>query len=100
LELFDSSKIWGRVLRALRESGDAALYSAVAESVDVEFCSDEIRLHCNDEAMYRLLLKYKDKLNTLAGGEYISVHRTKKRSESSDVAEALKGLFGGKVTTK
>lgn len=99
MELFDSSKVWGGVLKKLRESGDTVLYSAVAESVDVEFCSDGIQLHCNDEAMFRLLLKYEEKLNKLAGGDYITVKQTKKQHEKSEVTDALKKLFGEKIRT-
>ena len=94
--MFDTSVIWARVLRILRDNDESILHSACS-NIDVEFTNDEIILTTASETVVQVLQRYHGKLNEYAGGQYIKINlggRTKNRRE---VVEKLREIFGEKL---
>jgi hypothetical protein len=96
----DMSKTWGTVLRTLRESGESALHAACAELNDIEFTATGIYITCHDAAIYNLLKKHQQKLNTAASYDCIYIGKPKTKAADTGTALRLKEIFGEKITIK
>ena len=93
----DMSKVWGNVLRNLRESGETILHAACENLQLVDFTADTIEITCRDDATFKLLTKHRAKL-----GPHVNIHKTKPSvlMSKNEVIEKLEEIFGEKLTVK
>ena len=93
----DMSKEWGKILRGLRESGEAMLHAACTDLQDVYFTDETIEITCRDDAGFRLLTKHRDKL-----GANVNIHKTKPAAlmTKSELIGKLEDIFGDKLVVK
>jgi len=93
----DMSKEWGKILRNLRESGEAMLHAACANLQDVYFTDDTIEITCRDDATFNLLKKHRTAL-----GANVNIHKHKPSAlmTKTEVIEKLEDIFGDKLTVK
>jgi len=71
----DMSRVWGQVLRGLRESGETMLYAACADLGTVDYTRDTIEITCKDDPLYNLLTKHKAALEKFAGAGCVVILR-------------------------
>jgi hypothetical protein len=93
----DMQRLWGSILRELRESGELMLHTACADLKDVHFTADTIEITCHDDATFNLLKKHRARL-----GNSVNIHRFKPstlRTPTETIAK-LEEIFGDKLTVK
>jgi len=95
--MFDTSEVWAKVLKSLRENAESVLFGACSDLHDIEFTSNEIIIHAHNESVYGILKKHLAALNKYAGGEYIDLQLAKKDTYKTQTIENLKKLFGDKL---
>ena len=95
--MFDTSEVWAKVLKSLRENGESVLFGACSDLGDIEFTSDCVIITAHNESVYAILKKHLPTLNKYAGGPYIDLKLAKKDTYKTDVIEKLKELFGDKL---
>ena len=95
--MFDTSEVWARVLKGLRENNESVLFGACSDLRDIEFTGNEIIIHAHNESVYGILKKHLGTLNKYAGGQYIDLQLAKKDAYKTQVIENLKELFGDKL---
>ena len=98
--MLETQKIWGNILKAIRDEGDVTLLSATSDVV-VTFTHDMIRLVVGSRTVYTLLNKYKFKLDKVAGNSNI-VHIVleQKHERMKTLEEKLCEMFGDKLVVK
>jgi len=94
--MFDTSELWGNVLKKLRENDEAVLIGACSDLRDIEFTNELINITAHNDTVYGILKKYIDVLNKYAGGQYIQVMPPKKKGNKQTI-EKLRELFGDKL---
>ena len=95
----DMSRVWGQVIRGLRESGENMLYAAIADLSTVDYTNDTIEITCKDDSLFNLLTKHKAKLEKFAGAGAVSIFRqSKPEHKNKDTITRLESLFGARLT--
>jgi len=95
--MFDTSEVWAKVLKGLRENGESVLFGACSDLRDIEFTTDFVIITVYNESVYAILKKHLTTLNKYAGGAYIELHLAKKDIDKTRTIEKLKELFGDKL---
>lgn len=90
-------KEWGRLLRTLRENGEAMLHAACVNLQDVYFTDETIEITCRDDATFKLLTKHRGKL-----GQNVNIHKSKPSAlmTKNEIIEKLEEIFGDKLVVK
>ena len=96
-QLFDPSKLWGSVLKGLRERGEVMLHAACADMRDVEFTGEGINVYCREDAVFKLFDKKRKLFDELAGVGVIEIRHTSTDKDTEDKITHLKELFGEKL---
>ena len=95
----DMSRVWGQVLRGLRESGETMLHAACIDLSSVDYTRDTIEITCKDDSLYNLLTKHKTVLEKFAGVGSITILKNQTQpTANKDIITRLGGLFGGRLT--
>lgn len=92
--------VWVKILRALREQKNFALFGLLSNMDDVEFAEDKIVLHAHNEGEKSMLKKHLATLQKLAESEVqITVQDQTNfvQEEHDEYVTRLKELFGDKV---
>lgn len=89
--------IWAKVLRSLREKEEHSLFSLVSNLNNVEFTDNSIIITTNSDAEYKVLTSNRNKLNRLAGGDYIAVELYRQNKVANENISKLQELFGEKL---
>jgi len=95
--MFDTSEVWAKVLKGLRENNESVLFGACSDLRDIEFTGNEIIIHAHNESVYGILKKHLSTLNKYAGGQYIDLQRGKQENSKQQTIEKLRELFGEKL---
>jgi hypothetical protein len=96
----DMSKVWARVLKGLRETGEAVLLAACMEINDIEFTDCEIHVYCKNKALYELFRKYTKELTKHAGADCLRFYEPRVQKHDQKKIEALKKIFGDELKIK
>jgi len=97
----DMSKMWGTVLRGLREKRENFLYAACSELKDIEYTNDTIEIYCKDDMTFELLKKNIKKIESIAGKGIINIYKKKVHTKhNQQIIDGLKGLFGDRLTVR
>ena len=97
----DMSKVWGSVIKGLRESGELVAYSACSELKNIEYTSDTIEIYCNNDALYNLLKKYKPTIEKFAGKGCVNIYLKRPNQKNNKaVIDGLTRVFGDKLVVK
>lgn len=89
--------VWAKILKNLRESGENALFSLVSGIDDPEFTDSSIIITAGSGAEYAVLKRNKDKLNAVAGGDYIVINKREAVKTAGENLNRLRELFGEKL---
>jgi hypothetical protein len=90
-------EIWAKVLKHLRETNENSLFSLISNIDDPEFTDSSIIITAAGAAEYTVLNRNKDKLNAVAGGDYIVVNKKANAAIANDNLDKLRELFGEKL---
>lgn len=97
----DMSRVWGKVIKGLREKGENVLHAVCADLNTVDYTRDTVEITCKDDAVYELLVKHKKKLEEFSGAGVINIHKKKESVKGNmEVIAGLTELFGDKLTIK
>lgn len=97
----DMSKVWGSVLKGLRESDESMVYAACSELKNIEYTSDTIEIYCNDDALYNLLKKYKGTIEKFAGKGCVNIYQKRATVKcNKQLINGLAKIFGDKLIIK
>jgi len=97
----DMSRVWGGVLKTLRESGETMLYAACSEikNQNIAYNLDTIDIKIKDDYLYNLIIKNKSKIDKIAGVGVVNIYKQKDViTNKTKIIDGLKQLFGGKLT--
>ena len=95
----DMSRVWGQVIRGLRESSEIMLHAACLDLKTIDYTRDTIEITCKDDALYNLLSKHKSKLEKFAGAGCVSIFKKQDTVRNNkQIIDRLAYLFDDKLT--
>jgi hypothetical protein len=90
-------EIWAKILKNLRENNENSLFSLISGIDDPEFTDSGIIITAGSSAEYTVLNQNKDKLNAVAGGDYIVINKKETAKTANENLDKLRELFGEKL---